>query len=388
MEPSLLSALHRHQFGCVPGRSTEDAIATAVGMVRRSTSRMKMLVFYDIAGAFNSVWWPCVLRRMQALRLPADLYRLVCSYLNGRRAELWFRNGVVTAQVTRGCPQGSVLGAAIWNLVFGELLEVLEDNGFQAVAYVDDLALFVEADTVDALTDVAAGGSRIVVEWARTAHLAVAPSKTQALVFKGPKAVRDGASFEVDGVTVRASLTAKYLGVVMHRNFSIDAHLTMLRSKVCSLTRLMHGVRGAEWGAEFRVVKRHYSSVFMPTVLYAAGNWWSRPSQRIRNVVQQIQRAALVPVCRAYRTTSTAALQVLAGEPPLDLVLDARVAVCSVKSPARTSAVVRSELQAVISENETDAQKIEGIRQWLNGAWQERWDSATTGRLTYQYFPD
>ncbi|CAB0017445.1 unnamed protein product, partial [Nesidiocoris tenuis] len=132
MEPALLASLHRHQFGCVPGRSTDDAIATAKNMVRQSTAKIRMLIFFDIAGAFNAVWWPCVLRRAQRLGLPSNLFRLLSSYLSGRRAELWFKNSVVSQDVSRGCPQGSVLGAAIWNLVFSELLTVLDANGLQA----------------------------------------------------------------------------------------------------------------------------------------------------------------------------------------------------------------------------------------------------------------
>ncbi|CAB0011020.1 unnamed protein product, partial [Nesidiocoris tenuis] len=388
LEPHLTPALHPNQFGCVKGKSTEDAIAKLMGLVDRKRGKLAMTIFYDVEGAFNAVWWPLVLARLRDLGVPSDLYKLLVSYFSRRRAELFFRNGKVSRDVSRGCPQGSVLGAAIWNLAFSGLLYELEDEGYPAIAYVDDLAVVVEAGAQDDLSMRATRCSQIVQEWCAKARLSTAASKTQALVMRGTKTARETTTFMVAGESVAAGLSAKYLGVMIHRNHMLDPHLSLLQDKVCSVVGLLRGVRGASWGIEFADALRYYNTVFLPTVLYAASAWWSNPSKRVRMKMESIQRMALVPLTKGYRTAATAALQVIAGMPPLDLVLDARVAITKVKHPQRTCVKVRPDLEAHIRAHRNMNDRIKAIDAWLWAEWQARWDEGTTGRLTHQFFPN
>ncbi|BES88315.1 Hypothetical protein NTJ_01122 [Nesidiocoris tenuis] len=149
----------------------------------------------------------------------------------------------------------------------------------------------------------------------------------------------------------------------------------------------MRGVRGSSWGLQFSEAARYYKGVFLPTILYAAATWWAKPSKKIRDKVQSLQRAALIPLTKAYRTSATAALQVIAGIEPLDLVLDGRVAVSQLNWPQRTLAEVRPQLQAKMNAADNKAAKLGEVRSWVREEWQSRWDGGTTGRLAYAFFP-
>lgn len=48
--------------------------------------------------------------------------------------------------VERGCPQGSIAGPFIWNLMMGELLGELSTVA-ESVAYVDELLILVEGNS-------------------------------------------------------------------------------------------------------------------------------------------------------------------------------------------------------------------------------------------------
>jgi len=85
-----------------------------------------------------------------------------------------------------------------------------------------------------------------------------------------------------------------------------------------------------------------------------------------------LQRRALLGITGAYRTTSTAALQVLAGVPPLDLELKWLVTKEEVK---QIPANLRAETLNRAAENLLDT-------------WQSRWRDIQKGRWTYQCFPD
>ncbi|KAF6208804.1 hypothetical protein GE061_014545 [Apolygus lucorum] len=72
-----------------------------------------------------------------------------------------------------------------------------------------------------------------------------------------------------------------------------------------------------------------------------------QPKQPAERVLQ-IQRSVLIPMIRAYKACSTDALLVVADLPPLDLVLDARVAYTCLIIPRRASCPVVPSLQEII----------------------------------------
>jgi len=68
------------------------------------------------------------------------------SYFDGRhKVKISFSSAEVSKRPTRGCPQGSVLGPACWNLMFDGLLKILKviDKSDRFAAYADDLVVVV-----------------------------------------------------------------------------------------------------------------------------------------------------------------------------------------------------------------------------------------------------
>ncbi|XP_050024673.1 uncharacterized protein [Dermacentor andersoni] len=69
--------------------------------------------------------------------------------------------------------------------------------------------------------------------------------------------------------------------------------------------------------------RRLYRQVLLPAVAYASPIWWSPSSDcRLKARMITVQRTMLLAITGAYRTTRTAALQVLANQPRIGLELD------------------------------------------------------------------
>lgn len=98
------------QYGFRPGRSTEDAIVELQRVVRSAQGKYAVGLLFDISGAFDNVWWPSILGNLKARNCPRNLYRLISSYLSNRKAIIAGNAASVEKKVTKGCPQGSVLG--------------------------------------------------------------------------------------------------------------------------------------------------------------------------------------------------------------------------------------------------------------------------------------
>ena len=98
-------------------------------------------MLFDIPGAFDNVWWPLVVKSLRERGCPRNVFDVLKRYFDNRRVGIEIGSIKMTKRATRGCPQGSVLGPASWNLMFDDLLRSsVESVSNKCVAYADDTA--------------------------------------------------------------------------------------------------------------------------------------------------------------------------------------------------------------------------------------------------------
>ncbi|XP_033228803.1 uncharacterized protein LOC117180413 [Belonocnema kinseyi] len=96
-------------------------------------------------------------------------------------------------------------------------------------------------------------------------------------------------------------------------------HLTLLLAAI-------RRVAPSKWGLSYRTMKIIYGGLFKAIAGYAVAAWFDLTNEYDRRTLRSAQRQALLAMTRAYRTASTDALCVLAGEAPISLFLTHRVA--------------------------------------------------------------
>ena len=132
------------QFGFRTGLGVKDAWHFVQSKVRTSTCRYVLGLFIDFKCAFDYLSWPRVLHRLNEVGCK-DL-ALWQSYFSERRACVVGSTasiGTVWWNVERGCPQGSVCGPYIWNLMMDTLLRQIEGQS-ECCAYADDFLVLIE----------------------------------------------------------------------------------------------------------------------------------------------------------------------------------------------------------------------------------------------------
>lgn len=112
------------QFGFTKGVGTVNALLNMRREVQECREKYVVGLSLDILGAFDSAWWPQVLRVLREWRCPNNLYCLIRNYFKDKSVTLRVRNEEAKKEVRKGCPQGSVIGPFLWNVLFDGFLKL------------------------------------------------------------------------------------------------------------------------------------------------------------------------------------------------------------------------------------------------------------------------
>jgi hypothetical protein len=167
----------------------------------------------DIPGAFDNVWWPGLFSTLRDRHLPHEILATIKSYLTDRM--VLFTQGDVTTQqkITKGYPQGSVLGPTLCNFPLYPLLNAEWPESTKVVAYPDDLAIIVAHHSRQILKTIAQTALDLVTNWATENKLTLSTEKTVSMVHKSPPRVhqRDIRLLLYDAL-VKSVNNQRYLG--------------------------------------------------------------------------------------------------------------------------------------------------------------------------------
>lgn len=375
------------QYGFRPGRSTEDAIVKFRNLTSNRGEKYVLALLFDISGAFDNVWWPNVMLKLRERGCPGNLYALIADYFRDRKVSMTAAHGRVTKHVTKGCPQGSILGPYFWNLIFDEILHRLVGGNCEPIAYADDLIVLVYGNSRLEIQEKGQWVTETIVAWCTEIKLELSAAKTEMLLVKGKLDARRPPTIKVGGQPLRLKPWVKYLGVHFGTGLSIKPHVDYLSHKIRSLFGCLARVARNTWGLKYKAMHAYYNGLFIPIVTYASAGWWDRLNKGAIRTLNSAQRFVLLRVTKAYRTASTDALVVLAGVLPVDLAITERTYRYKIRK--RQEFILgdfRFQPQDVEQERLTVKEAKSRVRNVVIDRWQERWRNSVKGRLTFGFF--
>ncbi|KAL7294950.1 hypothetical protein TKK_0011661 [Trichogramma kaykai] len=403
MDPRFASS---HQYAYRKGRGTVDAIDRLRGIVSAKPDRMALAVFFDISGAFDNLAWNDVLAELHKRGCPAGLFGLVKDYFAERSVTIVEEHGSVVRRLSKGCPQGSILGPECWNMCLDELLKELEVMDEDFVAYADDLVIVVSGGSRGQLERRAQAVTDTVARWCTRRGLTLSESKTEMMLLKDRPvtgrakkfhnagslagSLRSGRekglrppSVKLNGKGLRYVTSVKYLGVTLEKGPKVSAHVDVVGDRAkAMLSRLMR-VSRAGWGLPCSYVQLIYKAVYIPVVLYAAEVWGDLATAAMGRL-ESVQRFALQRICKAYCTCSTPALHILAGELPIELEIRRRMKIWRIK---RQHAVVTNDRPLTPEERAEMAAELNAVEDEAIAEWNNKWQTTTKGAVTKLFFP-
>lgn len=141
LEPLVEPKFHKDSYGCRPGKSALDAVATA----RKRCWRRDWVVDLDIKGFFENLDWNLVMR---AVRFHTDVEWLHLYIERWLRAPVEMGDGS-RVERTKGTPQGSVISPLLANLFMHHAFDDWMRRNhpdIQFERYVDDVVIHCESE--------------------------------------------------------------------------------------------------------------------------------------------------------------------------------------------------------------------------------------------------
>ncbi len=369
--------LSSNQYGFRRKRSTIDAIKKLTGIADKAiegtrwmhgTKEYCAIITFDVKNAFNSAYWPHIIRALENLNIPVYLLRIIRCYLSDRLLLYDTEEGVKSYAVTGGVPQGSVLGPMLWNILYDGILRLPLPKEAKIIGYADDIAVAIVAKELHQIQSVCVATSQKIKNWLDASKLQLAGQKTEAVLISSRKKL-ETITLNIDGHEIRTQPSLKYLGVIIDARLNYKMHIEKTCEKaarvISALARIMANIGGPNQARRLLLAKASQS-----VMLYAAPVWAQALTHKIyAKMVISMFRLSAIRVASAFRTVSQEAVSIISGIMPPDIMA------LELKRIYDTSKILGRSL--TIEEQKEERQKS------LN-EWQNRWDETTKGRWTHR----
>ena len=315
-----------------------------------------LMIALDVKNAFNTIKWSKIIEELRDRSISKYLINLIDSYFSERKIIIQKKECI---DMTAGVPQGSILGPTLWNILYDQVLRLKLPEGVTNIAYADDLAVLVCAENQIELKNRANESLMRIDGWMQRNGLQLAPQKTEAIVFKGPKN-RTTLKIEINGKEIIPKKDIRYLGIILDDKLTFGAHVKHVvkkaEIKLGFLTRILPNVGGPN-SLKRVLLCRVVESV----ILYGVPVWNSALRlERYKALLTGLHRRALLRVASGYRTVSAAAIEVAVGIPPISLQASEREKICNTNN------------NTVNPEATKEALRADTLL-----AWQDQWDRNT-----------
>ena len=299
------------QFGGRPGRTTEQALLVLANAIDQAwlRNRVVTLVAFDLKGAFNGVNKTVLDARLGQRGIPIQARKWIQSFMEDRTASIHFDDfeTEVAAVPHAGLAQGSPLSPILFAFFNADLVDQEVDTQGGASAYIDDYFRWRVGSSADEnLKKIQEEDMPRITEWAQRTGSKFAAEKTELIHLTRRKKDQGKGSITLDGQLVKASRTAKLLGVVFDEELRWKDHVQQAVKRATKTALGLSGLRFLR-PAQMRQV---YQACVLPKLDYASTVWHNplRDKGHLR-VLRTVQRAALLRIISAFRTVATQTLE-------------------------------------------------------------------------------
>jgi ribonuclease HI len=336
----IYSKLSKKQYGFVKGSSTETALHKIVHKIERTiiNSGMALGTFLDVEGAFDNVAFSAIERALNQKCESATVNNWIMSLIRNRTTTVELNGCSKIIKITKGCPQGGILSPFLWNLVVDSLLSFTRNRiPCDLQGFADDLALLaiteapnrsgIQGFDADTLREMTQKSLDSINDWCNENGLTLSTLKTHSVMFTWRRNWKFSRPLTVNNVEIELKNSTKFLGVTLDSKLLWNNHIEKQCKKAKGILMQCRRAIGPTWGFTPKTMKWIYTAVVRPTLTYAATIWLNGLYKKSNlALLKSVQRLANILITGALPSTSGAALNIIAGTIPIDLMIEEEAA--------------------------------------------------------------
>lgn len=300
------------QFGGRPGRNTEQALLVLTNVIDRAWRRLKVvtLIAFDLKGAFNGVNKISLDARLHAQGIPSMARKWIRSFMEVRTASIKFDDfeTAIEPLENAGLAQGSPLSPILFAFFNSDLVDQPVNYFGGASAYIDDYFRWrVGRSAEDNIKKIQEEDIPRIEAWARRTGSCFAVKKTKLIHFTRRKREHGVGQIIMQGRTIQPSPAVKLLGVIFDQELRWKQHVQQAVKRATKVSIAVGGLRYLR-PAQMRQL---YQACVTPVVDYASTVWHNPLKDKTHlRVIGTVQRAALIRILSAFKSTATQTMEV------------------------------------------------------------------------------
>jgi hypothetical protein len=213
-------------------------------------------VFLDIEKARKTTWHPGLLYKISKLQFPANLTKLINSFLTNKTFRVSVEGKLSTSRgIQSGVPQGSVLAPTLYSLYINNTPRT---PGVHLAILADDTCIYATGRKESYAFRKLQSGLNAMEEWCENWNIKIKEDKTRAVCFS-KRLKRVETYLTLNGWAITFVNYVKYLGVTFDRRMMWRNHIDLIITKALRTFLLIYSL-----------LKREKLSIKSKTTLYKA----------------------------------------------------------------------------------------------------------------------
>lgn len=326
--------LIKNQSGFRNGRSTKDNITFLTQKIfeafnkKKGKHKLKRKVyatFYDIKGAFDSVWHAGLIFKLVKIKTPYYLLQIIINFLQGRSFTV--KVGAYESKrrsITCGVPQGAVLSPTLFSIFINDMPMKYRKNKEYTFLFADDLNYILIFKRKNKSTEKMINDFNHKLEkWSNKWRLEFAPHKCNFMIFTRAKSGAQKITFkpQLYDNPIEEAVEIKYLGIRFDKYASFKYQVEHLRQRCYERIRIIKRISHKSWCLSTQTLVQVYKALVQSLLEYSAP-LFSTLNKKNKESLQAIQTSALRIIFKKSKTFGNKNLLTLANEVPLETRLN------------------------------------------------------------------
>ena len=264
------------QYGFRKGKSTSDALLSTLQYVYDNIDENKIVIsfFLDFSKAFDCVDHDILLEKLDGYGVRGTALKFFESYLSNREQYVSLQGTHSTTRyITKGVPQGSVLGPLLFLIYIYDFPEC--NNFFKFTLFADDSTLTSSFPNTSLpnIHQILTTELADIDHWLRRNKLKINADKSYFIVYS----YRNTYSIppvQLGQDTIQQTNCTKFLGLHLDQHLRFDDHLQHVSSKVSKTIGILYKLNNK---LPDYILKTLYNSLILPYLTYGIEAWYAAP---------------------------------------------------------------------------------------------------------------